>query len=202
MKDRYAETEHDFAINVNDGTLPGRLTVPTNAEAIIIFTDSSSRTSMESIQLAEAFQNQHFGTLQMDLLFDGEEEGPELYSVLSERVEAALNWLRDDADTRLCDYVLFSRTASGANSALKVMQDKTRNILAGVLHVDLVDPSELPDIPLPTLVLTSTVPDIDVKNLFMAKPGNIVKQAIDWYRKVLETQTESSEEKASEEISE
>lgn len=193
MNDSYAETEHDFAIAVDDGQLPGRLTVPTNAEAIIIFTDSNSRSSMDSVRLAEAFQNKHFGTLQMDLLLEGEEDGPDLNGVLAERVEAALNWLRDDADTRLCDYVLFSRTASGANSALKVMQDKARNISAGVLHVDLVDPSVLPEIPLPTLILTGTKPEIEIENLFMAKPENVVQQVIDWYLKVRDMPAPTSE---------
>jgi hypothetical protein len=193
MNDRYAETEHDFAINVKDVQLPGRLTVPTNAEAIIIFTDSDSRSDAQSVQLAEVFQNKHYGTLQMDLLMEGEEDGSDMVNTLAERIETALNWLKDDADTRLCDYVLFSRTPAGAGSAIKVMQDQSRRIVSGIFHVDLVNPEELPEIAVPTLVLTGTIPDIEKKNLSMAKPDNVVQQVIDWYLETRDLPREESE---------
>ena len=193
MNDRYAETQHDFAINVEEVQLPGRLTIPTNAEAIIVFTDSDSRSNAQSVQLAEEFQNKHYGTLQTDLLLEGEEDGPDMDDVLAKRVETALNWLKDDADTRTCDYVLFSRTPAGAKNALKVMQDKSRRIVSSVLHVDLINPEELPDIPVPTLVLTGTIPEIEKKNLSMAKPDNVVQQVVDWYIETRDLPKEETE---------
>jgi hypothetical protein len=124
---------------------------------------------------------------------EGEEDAPDLYPILAERLEAAINWLDNDADTRLCDYVLFSRTPAGANSALAAMKDKTTKIAATVLHVDLVDPSELPEIAGPTLVLTGTTPDVDIENLTLAKPDNVVQQVIDWYLKVRDMSKDSPE---------
>ncbi|MCI0711739.1 MAG: hypothetical protein L0154_16400 [Chloroflexi bacterium] len=181
MNNRYAETQYDFAIALDDGQLEGHLTVPTNAPAIIIFADSDSRNSAESLRLAEAFQNHNFGTLQMDMLLEGEEDSPQMYPMLAERLATALNWLKDDADTRFSEYMLFARTPSGANNALSVMRERAKQISTIVLHVDLVNPTELPELSVPTLVLTGTIPDIKKDNLFMAKPDNVVQQVIEWY---------------------
>lgn len=86
------------AVHIGARALPGRLEVPPDAVALVLFLHGcgSSRPGPGHRRIAQALQRHRIATLLLDLLDDAEASDPRLVSdvdLLSERVGQALDWV-------------------------------------------------------------------------------------------------------------
>ncbi|MFJ8787718.1 dienelactone hydrolase family protein [Streptomyces sp. NPDC102462] len=124
----------------SDAVLPGDLVVPTPARAVVLFAhgSGSSRHSSRNRRVAAELRTAHLGTLLMDLLSEREERHDALTAehrfdigLLGRRVVAAIDWLREQPDTRGLPVVLFG-ASTGAAAALVAAAERPDRVLTVV----------------------------------------------------------------------
>jgi pimeloyl-ACP methyl ester carboxylesterase len=124
-----------------DGTLlPGDLTVPAPARAVVLFAhgSGSSRHSPRNRKVAADLRTAGLGTLLIDLLTEEEEREDALTAelrfdipLLGRRLVAALDWLGDQPGTRALPVVLFG-ASTGAAAALVAAAERPEKVLTVV----------------------------------------------------------------------
>lgn len=97
-RDRSADPR-SVAIDVGPTRLPGDLTLPPDAAAVVVFAhgSGSSRRSPRNVWVAERLIRDGLGTLLFDLLTEGEADDRALVfdiPFLADRLEAAVRWVR------------------------------------------------------------------------------------------------------------
>ena len=114
----------DVEVEIRDADvrLPGRLTLPSHARAVVIFAHGSGSTHMSprNRKVAQALHDSGFGTLLFDLLT--EEEAANRANVfnielLARRLSVATNWLRERTRLSLLPVGYFG-ASTGAAAAL------------------------------------------------------------------------------------
>ncbi len=127
----------EVQIKINGVKLIGILTIPQNAQAIILFAhgSGSSRLSPRNQFVADILNKQGFATLLMDLLTEEEEviddkSGELRFNIefLAERLDRASNWLRKNKETEHLKIGYFG-SSTGAAAAL-IAASKTKDIFA------------------------------------------------------------------------
>ncbi|MFF0223885.1 dienelactone hydrolase family protein [Streptomyces sp. NPDC004629] len=124
----------------SDATLPGDLVVPTPARAVVLFAhgSGSSRHSSRNRRVAAELRTARLGTLLMDLLSEREERHDALTAehrfdigLLGRRLVVAIDWLREQPDTRGLPVVLFG-ASTGAAAALVAAAERPDRVLTVV----------------------------------------------------------------------
>lgn len=135
--------------------LPGELTLPPNARAVVLFAhgSGSSRHSPRNREVAGALQRAGLGTLLFDLLTPAE-EGNRAHvfdiATLADRLARATTWLR--ARTQLP--LAYFGASTGAAAALTAAADPTSPVYAVVSRGGRPDlASNLPAVRAPTLLI-------------------------------------------------
>jgi len=122
---------------VSDGTtLPGDLTIPDGANAVVAFAhgSGSSRRSPRNMEIAGRLQAASLGTLLFDLLSDVEaQDRGNVFDValLARRLEAAVGWLGADPDVHELPIAFFG-ASTGAAAALVAAAHLGREVAAVV----------------------------------------------------------------------
>ena len=156
----------EVRIPVGKTILPGNLTIPQKATAVIIFShgSGSSRFSRRNQMVAEYLHTRNFGTLLFDLLT--EEEDEQYHNrfdirLLTKRLAGATEWLEKFPAAKDCRIGYFG-ASTGAASALKAAA-----ILSGIKAIvsrggrpDLAM-DDLPNVEAPTLLIVGSL-DSDV----------------------------------------
>jgi putative phosphoribosyl transferase len=118
----------------SDGVaLPGDLTIPEQAIAVVVFAhgSGSSRRSPRNVRVADRLHREGLGTLLFDLLIDAEaEERRKAFDIelLARRLGAAVGWVRGRSELDGLPVDLFG-ASTGAAAAL-VVAAATRDITA------------------------------------------------------------------------
>lgn len=115
--------ENQISIPVDGIRLPGELTIPENARALIIFShgSGSSRLSPRNREVARHLQHNQFGTLLFDLLTPIEDQyfrNRFAIDLLKDRLIAATRWVMRVPEVGSCAIGYFG-ASTGAASALK-----------------------------------------------------------------------------------
>jgi putative phosphoribosyl transferase len=109
----------------SDGfTLPGDLTIPGQAVAVVVFAhgSGSSRHSPRNVRVADRLHREGLGTVLFDLLTDAEaEDRQKVFDIelLARRLGAAVGWVRDRPELEGLPVGLFG-ASTGAAAALVV----------------------------------------------------------------------------------
>ncbi|HET7584673.1 MAG TPA: alpha/beta family hydrolase [Gemmatimonadaceae bacterium] len=130
------------AVSVPAGTvtLAGDLTIPTDAEAIVLFAhgSGSSRHSPRNRRVARTLQDAALATLLMDLLTVDEERVDERtrqlrfdIELLATRLVAAIDWLGQQPDTGSLPIGCFG-ASTGAAAALRAAAQRAGRVMAVV----------------------------------------------------------------------
>ncbi len=116
-------SEGEVDIETHSARLPGTLTLPKGARAVVIFAhgSGSSRLSPRNAQVASVLHESGFGTLLFDLLTSKEDE---VYDnrfdtdLLADRLIGATQWLRERKETEKVEVAFFG-ASTGAAAALE-----------------------------------------------------------------------------------
>ena len=163
-----AQTHQDtqsrnIEIRVDEVTLHGILTIPDQAQALVLFAHGagSSRFSPRNQYVAGILQDAGLGTLLMDLMTEREERSDAVTRALAfdipflaERVEAATNWVLSDEAMRTLRIGYFG-ASTGAGAALMAAAHKPDAVGAVVSRGGRPDLAAeiLPEVRAPTLLL-------------------------------------------------
>lgn len=147
-------------IPIGQVLLEGDLTVPPSAEGVVLFAhgSGSSRHSIRNRAVAEALSRRGFTTLLFDLLTMQEDQQPSArfdISLLMQRLDAALQWVRQEPACRHLPIALFG-ASTGAAAALAVAATRPGEVAAVVSRggrPDLAGPQILSQIRTPTLLI-------------------------------------------------
>ncbi len=150
-------------IHTGSVRLASTLTVPPRARGIVVFAhgSGSSRMSPRNRFVAEVLQERGLATLLMDLLTEEEEEldrqsGHLRFDIpmLAARVEGAVSWLAEQADTAKLPVGVFG-ASTGAAAALTAAARMPDDIAAVVSRGGRPDLAEecLPEVRCPTLLI-------------------------------------------------
>ncbi len=152
----------EVSIPAGNVIIKGNLFIPAHPNAIIIFShgSGSSRFSKRNQQVAAYLQNQHFGTLLLDLLTFEEDA---IYgnrfdiNLLSERLMSVTKWLKAFPAAAGCHIGYFG-ASTGAASALHAAS-KDHDIAAVVSRGGRPDLaiSHLHDVKAPTLLIVGSL---------------------------------------------
>ena len=152
-------SEERVSIPVDDVELEGILDVPAGASGIVVFAhgSGSSRHSPRNNFVAEVIRDRGLGTLLFDLLIEEEDQLRENrfdIPLLTDRLVAATEWLRDRAETADLEVGYFG-SSTGAASALRAAARRGEEIAAVVSRGGRVDMAEevLDDVRAPTLLI-------------------------------------------------
>lgn len=199
----------------NDAVLTGRLTVPEDAKALIVFShgSGSSHKSPRNNFVAEVLQKEKFATLLVDLLTPEEnQEYAKRFDIdkLTERLIAVLHWTAENPHTEALNIGLFG-ASTGAAAALQAAaksDGKISTVVSRGGRPDLAIPA-LDQVKVPVLLLVGgrdrEVLEMNQKALdhlsdmsaltviadaghLFEEPGKleeVSKQAKDWFLKVL-----------------
>lgn len=143
--------DDDVEVPVSKGMLlPGRLTIPENAEAIVIFAhgSGSSRFSPRNQYVAQKLQEKHYATLLFDLLTL--EENKEYFyrfqvDFLAKRLVQATQWIANEILTSnmAIGYFGASTGAAAALTAASEMPDKIDAVVSRGGRPDLASAAAL-----------------------------------------------------------
>lgn len=147
-------------IPLGEVRLEGSLTVPASAEGVVLFAhgSGSSRHSSRNRAVAEALNRRGFATLLFDLLTVREDLRPSArfdVSLLTQRLDGALQWARQEAACRQLPIALFG-ASTGAAAALAVAAIHPDEVVAVVSRggrPDLAGPQILSQIRTPALLI-------------------------------------------------
>lgn len=117
----------DVTIEVGDAALPGILTIPDDAESIVVFAhgSGSSRLSPRNRQVADQLAAEGHATLLFDLLTEAESaDRGNVFDIelLADRLTGATEWLADHRPTRDLRLGYFG-ASTGAAAALVAAAD-------------------------------------------------------------------------------
>ena len=149
----------DVAIPADEVALPGDLRLPPAPSGLVIFAhgSGSSRLSPRNIQVAAALTAAGLGTLLFDLLTEREAaDRDNVFDIplLAQRLEAATQWARRDAEVRALPVGYFG-ASTGAAAALRAAADVGDGVRAVVSRggrPDLAQP-RLAEVTAPTLLI-------------------------------------------------
>ncbi len=161
-----SEAEFNDVVNItvqNGTVLTGRLTVPVNSKAIIIFSHGggSSHLSPRNQYVAEILQKEKFATLLVDLLTPEENKDDVLRADINNLAQRLINitdWIDQNPYTEAL-YVGLVGTSSGAAAALQAVaktQDKIDSLVARGGRLQLVE-TMLVDVNIPVLLLVGSM---------------------------------------------
>ena len=148
---------------LGDARLEGNLSLPQDAEAVVLFAhgSGSSRFSPRNNYVAKKLNEQGLGTFLMDLLTSEEDEIDQKtrklrfdIALLAERLVGAIDWLSENEQTRHLPIGLFG-ASTGAAAALIAATQRPDTVYAVVSRggrPDLADQA-LPDVQSPTLLI-------------------------------------------------
>lgn len=155
--------EHrDVSIETRMVALAGTLSVPADAQGMVVFVhgSGSSRHSPRNRFVARVLQQRGIATLLMDLLTD--EEDADIASrfdiaLLASRVQDALGWLAQQADVAELPVGLFG-SSTGAAAALLAAADPRNEVVAVVSRGGRPDLAEqaLAELRVPTLLIVGS----------------------------------------------
>jgi len=166
-------------IPVGRAVLSGNLTVPENAEALVLFAhgSGSSRHSPRNQFVARTLNRVGLGTLLFDLLTP-EEEALDIYTrehrfnirLLADRLMHATNWARQQDETRDLRIGYFGSSTGGA-AALVAAAELPRDVGAVVSRGGRPDLAgdALPKVEVPTLLIVGGNDDIVIELNEMAR---------------------------------
>jgi dienelactone hydrolase len=159
---RYTEVRSVIVLS-DSVKLHGDITIPKNAEGIVLFAhgSGSSRHSIRNKHVAQILQKFGLATLLIDLLTEDEEKIDEYTAhlrfdieLLAKRLVGATNWLTKNPDTRNLNIGYFG-ASTGAAAAL-VASVACHNIIKAIVsrggRPDLAGPV-LPEVKVPTLLI-------------------------------------------------
>ena len=114
--------ENQVDIKINNITLKGNLTIPENAQGIVIFShgSGSSRLSPRNRYVAKKLSNNGFATLLFDLLTPEEDlDYMNRFNtdLLTQRLEIVTKWIKENEQTKMFNIGYFG-ASTGAASAL------------------------------------------------------------------------------------
>ncbi len=161
-----SEAEFNDVVNItvqNGTVLTGKLTVPVNSKAIIIFSHGggSSHLSPRNQYVAEILQKEKFATLLVDLLTPEENKDDALRTDINNLAQRLINirdWIDQNPYTEAL-YVGLVGTSSGAAAALQAVaktQDKIDSLVARGGRPQLVE-TMLPEVNIPVLLLVGSM---------------------------------------------
>ena len=153
------KTEREVTIPVDGVTLEGELAVPDGAVGIVAFAhgSGSSRHSPRNQLVAEVLRSHGVGTLLFDLLTVEEDRDYETrfdIDLLTERLLAATEWLRDRDETRSAPIGYFG-SSTGAAAALQAAAERGDDVAAVVSRGGRVDlaAEDAPEVTAATLLI-------------------------------------------------
>lgn len=152
-------------------SLEGMLHVPVAAAGVVIFShgSGSGRLSPRNRYVAAQLRAAGLGTLLLDLLTEDEDRDYQMrfdIDLLTQRLEYAVRFVRNDAATEAAQVGLFG-ASTGAASALRVaaaMPDSVRAVVSRGGRPDLTGTGALGQVRAPTLLIVGGL-DTDVIEL-------------------------------------
>jgi putative phosphoribosyl transferase len=152
-------TERLIAMPVGERTIRGVLSLPRNAEGVVVFAHGtgSGRLSPRNQYVAGVLEEAGLGTLLIDLLEDEEaQERKTVFDIelLASRLQCASDWLKHDPETRGLRQGYFG-ASTGAAAALLAAARHPNRIGAVVSRSGRPDLAwnNLPDVAAPTLLI-------------------------------------------------
>jgi dienelactone hydrolase len=149
--------QHD--VHIGEKNLPGLLTIPGNASALVIFAhgSGSSRLSPRNIEVADALNRRRLGTLLFDLLTEDEaRDRANVFDIplLGRRVVEAVRWSQGNFPGGVPAIGLFG-ASTGAAAALTAASEMTEVVAAVVSRGGRPDLAEtaLDRVRAPTLLI-------------------------------------------------
>lgn len=210
-------------IPLKEVTLKGELTIPKDADGVVIFShgSGSSRFSPRNKFVAEMFHQQNFGTLLFDLLTEEEDtiyENTFNIDLLTSRLIEVTDWLLHDKNLKGVPIGYFgaSTGAASAMGAAAHFKNKIKAVVSRGGRPDLAL-NHLPSVTAPTLLLVGELdyPVIEMNKLAISRlhcekdmqiisgathlfkePGKlieVVEFSISWYKAHLTKQKYTSE---------
>ena len=160
---RDTETGRTISISVGPVTLEGTLSIPAGAAGVVLFAhgSGSSRFSPRNQFVAGALRDAGVGTLLIDLLSPAEEAVDEVtrhhrfdIEMLAARLDAAIDWLGKDSETRDLPVGLFG-ASTGGGAALVAAANAPERVAAVVSRGGRPDlaAEALPNVKAPTLLI-------------------------------------------------
>jgi dienelactone hydrolase len=152
--------KREVAIPVQEAWLEGHLEIPLGAVGVVLFAhgSGSGRFSPRNNYVAEVLQEAGIATLLFDLLTREEDQVYQArfdIGLLTERLEAATDWLKRQPDTAALPVGYFG-ASTGAAAALRAAAHKGAEIVAVVSRggrPDLAGAAALAQVQSPTLLL-------------------------------------------------
>ncbi|MEX0746234.1 MAG: alpha/beta family hydrolase [Phycisphaeraceae bacterium] len=132
--------EQDVQVHADDAELPGLLSVPQGAAAIVLFVhgSGSSRFSSRNRFVADVLQEGRMATLRFDLLTEDEHRVDERtralrfdIGLLTRRLIGAVDWVKHEAQTQAMNVGLFG-ASTGAAAALVAAAERQAEVQAVV----------------------------------------------------------------------
>jgi putative phosphoribosyl transferase len=129
------DTEQVVLVPAGGVQLEGNLVVPPGATGVVLFAhgSGSSRHSARNQFVARRLQSDGLATLLMDLLTPEEERVDEVtrhmrfdIQLLADRLNAAIDWLGDRAETRALRVGLFGASTGGGAALVAAARDPER----------------------------------------------------------------------------
>jgi putative phosphoribosyl transferase len=129
------DTEQGVLVPAGGVQLEGNLVVPPGATGVVLFAhgSGSSRHSARNQFVARRLQSDGLATLLMDLLTPEEERVDEVtrhmrfdIQLLADRLNAAIDWLGDRAETRALRVGLFGASTGGGAALVAAARDPER----------------------------------------------------------------------------
>ena len=160
----------EVVIAAEEANLEGTLTLPENAEGVVLFAhgSGSSRFSPRNNYVAGILNDAGFATLLLDLLTRQEDLDYEMrfdIELLTRRLLEATAWLQSGNKTKQMKIGYFG-ASTGAASALKAAAKLGKSISAVVSRggrPDLASPEELAHVVSPTLLIVGGSDDVVVE---------------------------------------
>lgn len=164
---RLATRKELVRIPIETGHVEGMLELPSNPIGIVLFAhgSGSSRLSPRNNYIAGELRKAELGTLLMDLLTPDEDRDYQRrfdIALLTQRLNAALDWLRQYRSTASLPVGLFG-ASTGAAAALQVAAARGDDIAAVVSRggrPDLAGKQVLAKIRAPTLLIVGGLDDV------------------------------------------
>jgi putative phosphoribosyl transferase len=159
-------THSEVWVPIGQHALNGTLSLPPDCTTVVVFAhgSGSSRFSPRNQFVAGVLQSAGFGTLLIDLLeADEEDDRSKVFDIelLAERLQAAVDWLRQQTETRSCRVGIFG-ASTGAAAALVAAARSPQQVDAVVSRggrPDLAD-HELAAVTAPTLLIVGGNDDV------------------------------------------
>lgn len=184
------DTEQVVLVPADGAHLEGNLVVPPGATGVVLFAhgSGSSRYSSRNQFVARRLQSDGLATLLLDLLTPEEERVDEVtrhvrfdIQLLADRLDAAIDWLAERADTRALRVGLFGASTGGGAALVAAARDPARvgAVVSRGGRPDLAGDA-LPHVRAPTLLIVggNDVPVIALNERAMRQMRALVRLEI------------------------